>query len=420
MSSVEQFDVVVIGGGPAGMMAAGRAGKLGRSVLLLEKNLSLGRKLLLTGGGRCNLTNHKPTAQLLIEKYKGSEKYLYSAFAQFGVDETIGLFNRLGVQTKEEAEGRIFPASDSSRSVLQALLRYMREGNVKVRTGVTVTGIAVDDVTKLFHIKMKDESEIIAKSCVIATGGVSHKETGSTGDGFLWLKKFGHNIVDNNMALVPVALKDAWAKKLSGVTLDDIKLTVFQDGKKQMAQKGKILFTHFGASGPTILNMSKRIGELLQYGDVALNLDLFPGVDHLELRKKLQALLLQESNKKLKNTLIQLIPLSFVSAILEIANIDGELVNNVVSREYRQKLVSLVKAVPLNVAGILGASKAIVSSGGVELKEINFKTMESRLVPNLFVTGDVLNIDRPSGGYSLQLCWTTGFVAGSNIKQGIV
>lgn len=415
MSHAEQFDVVVIGGGPSGMVAAGRAGKLGRSVLLLEKNLSLGRKLLLTGGGRCNITNHKPTSQLMIEKYKGSEKYLYSAFAQFGVDEAIDLFNRLGVQTKEELEGRIFPVSDSSRSVLQALVRYMREGNVKVRTGVAVSGITIDEETKLFHVKIKDESEFIAKSCIVATGGVSHKETGSTGDGFRWLKKLGHNIVDNNMALVPVALKDDWAKKLSGVKLENIKLTTFQNGKKQKSQIGKILFTHFGVTGPTILNMSKGIGELLQYGDVVVMLDLFPGVDHTEVKMRLQELLVIESNKQLKNTLAGLIPLSFVSAILELGKISGDKVNNSVSHEERLRIVALTKAIPLNVSGLLGASKAIVSSGGIDPKEVNFKTMESRIIPNLFVTGDVLNIDRPSGGYSLQLCWTTGFVAGSNM-----
>lgn len=399
------------------MMAAGRAGKLGRSVLLLEKNLSLGRKLLLTGGGRCNITNHKPTPQLLIEKYKGSEKYLYSAFAQFGVDDTIELFQRLGVETKEEAEGRIFPVSDSSRSVLQALLRYMREGNVKVRTDAAVAGIVVDKGTKLFHIQMKDESEIIAKSCVVATGGVSHKETGSTGDGFKWLKKLGHNIIDNNMALVPVALKDDWVKKLSGVKLENIKLTTFQNGKKQKSMVGKLLFTHFGITGPTILNMSKGIGELLQYGDVVVMLDLFPGVDHAEVKKRLQEILVSESNKQLKNSLAGLVPLSFVNAILELAEINGDKVNNIVSHEERLKIVAFTKAIPLNVSGLLGASKAIVSSGGVDPREINFKTMESRVVPNLFVTGDMLNIDRPSGGYSLQLCWTTGYVAGSNIRE---
>ena len=215
---------------------------------------------------------------------------------------------------------------------------------------------------------------------------------------------------------MPVALKDDWAKKLSGVKLENIKLTTFQNGKKQKSQEGKILFTHFGITGPTILNMSKGIGELLQYGDVLVMLDLFPGTDNAEVKKRLQELLVAESNKQLKNTLAQLIPLSFVTAILELGKISGDKVNNSVSHEERLKIVALTKAIPLNVSGLLGASKAIVSSGGVDPKEVDFKTMESRIIPNLFVTGDVLNIDRPSGGYSLQLCWTTGFVAGSSIK----
>jgi hypothetical protein len=416
MPSHKLLDVVVIGGGPAGMMAAGRAGKLGRSVLLLEKNSTLGKKLLLTGGGRCNLTNRKSTTQVLLAKYKNSSKFLFSAFAQFGVGETIKLFNRLGVEIKEEEEGRIFPVSDSAKSVLGALIRYMREGKVEIGTNMVVDDIFVDEDTKMFHVKLKDGEEVVAKSCVIATGGISRPETGSTGDGFSWLKKMGHKIIDNDLALVPVALSDTWIKKISGVALDDIKLTTFQNEEKQKSQKGKILFTHFGISGPTILNMSKEIGELLQSGEVVIMLDLFPKIDHGELKKMLQEILISESNKKLKNVLDKLLPASLVAVILEIAGINGETINRDVSHDDRMKIVTLVKAIPLHAKGLLGANKAIISSGGVELGEVNFKTMESRLVPNLFIVGDALNIDRPSGGYSLQLCWTTGYVAGSNVR----
>ncbi|MEK9186586.1 MAG: NAD(P)/FAD-dependent oxidoreductase, partial [Patescibacteria group bacterium] len=193
------------------------------------------------------------------------------------------------------------------------------------------------------------------------------------------------------------------------------KLTIFQNRQKQDSVNGKLLFTHFGISGPTVLNMSKEIGELLKYGDVVIEIDLFPKTDLGLLRKKLQELLVGESNKKLKNVLNKLIPTALVSALLEIADISGETVNHSVSAESRKKLVTLLKAVPLNVSGLLGANKAIVSSGGVALEEVNFKTMQSRLIPGLYLVGDVLNVDRPSGGYSLQLCWTTGFVAGSNI-----
>ncbi|MDO8601642.1 MAG: aminoacetone oxidase family FAD-binding enzyme, partial [bacterium] len=210
------------------------------------------------------------------------------------------------------------------------------------------------------------------------------------------------------------ALSDKWAKQLGGVTLQDIKLTTFQNQQKQASAKGKLLFTHFGISGPTVLNMSKEIGELLKYGEVVIELDLFPQTDLGALRKKLQELLVAESNKKLKNVLNKLVPASLVSALLEIANVNGETANHSVSTENRKKLVALLKAVPMHVFGLLGADKAIVSSGGVALEEVNFKTMQSRIIPNLYLVGDVLNIDRPSGGYSLQLCWTSGFVAGSH------
>ncbi len=408
------------------MMAAGRAAEFGRSVLLLEKNPTLGKKLLITGGGRCNLTNNKTEIRTMLAKYKGNDKFLFSAFSQFGVQDTLNFFNQRGMATKEESEGRVFPVSNKAQSVWDVLVRYMKEGGVKMQTSIEVAGLSVDPDTKRIVIKTKVKKparntshsdaggEITAKSCIVATGGTSRPETGSTGEGFMWLKKIGHTIINNNFALVPIALKDAWVKKIAGVTLEDIKLTTFQNGQKQEIQKGKLLFTHIGISGPTVLNMSGEIGELIKYGEVIIMLDLFPKLNHGALRQKLQTLLVAESNKKLKNTLSKLIPSTLVFAILKLANVNGETANHSLRHEDRIKLVALIKAIPLNVKGLLGAAKAVVSSGGVALEEVNFKTMQSRLVPNLYIIGDVLNIDRPSGGYSLQLCWTTGFVAGSN------
>ncbi|MDO8466808.1 MAG: aminoacetone oxidase family FAD-binding enzyme [bacterium] len=420
MKSSPIWDVVVIGGGPAGMMAAGRAAelakasKLARSVLLLEKNPIPGKKLLITGGGRCNVTNNKPEVRAMVSKYKGNDQFLFSAFSQFGVKEALDFFNKRGMNTKEENEGRIFPVSDKAQSVWDVLARYMKEGGVEVKTYSPVAGLAIS-VEGNIVIHLKDKTVIRAKSCIVATGGTSRPDTGSTGEGFAWLKKLGHKIIDNNAALVPIALKDAWAKKLGGVSLKDIKLTTFQNGQKQDAQKGKLLFTHFGISGPTVLNMSKEVGELLKYGEVVIELDLFPTLDSGALKRKLQGLLVADSNKKLKNVFNKLIPSALVSAVLELGQVDGETANHSVSSEARVKLAALLKAVPLNVKGLLGADKAVVSSGGVALEEVNFKTMQSRLIPNLYLIGDVLNVDRPSGGYSLQLCWTTGFVAGSNV-----
>ena len=409
-------DVVVVGGGPAGMMAAGRAAECGRTVLLLEKNKTLGKKLLLTGGGRCNLTNGISNIRAMLAKYKGSDQFLFSAFSQFGVKDTLSFFNKRGMATKEEDEGRVFPVSNKAQSVSDSLVQYIKEGGVEIRTSAAVSDISIDNLTKDIHIRLKDKTEITAKSCIIATGGISYPETGSTGDGFAWLKKFGHTIIDNDFALVPIELKDDWAKKLSGLTLNDIRLSVFLNGQKQKnfsKQEGKLLFTHFGVSGPTVLNMSKDIGELLQGGEIVIGLDLFPKLDHGALKQKLQTLLVAESNKKLKNTLSKIIPSALVLSILEIAGINGETANHSVRSEERMKLVALMKGIPLHIKGLLGADKAIVSSGGVALEEINFKTMQSRLIPNLYIIGDVLNINRPSGGYSLQLCWTTGFVSGN-------
>lgn len=406
------WDVVIIGGGPAGMMAAGRAAERGKSVLLLEKNNTLGKKLLITGGGRCNVTNNKPQVREMLSKYKGNDQFLFSAFSQFSVADALAFFNDRGMATKEENEGRIFPVSNKAQSVWEVLVRYMKKGGVEVRNNATVTGIERDG--EYLRIKLKDSGALRARACVLATGGTSRPETGSTGEGFAWLKKLGHTIIDNDFALVPVALKDAWAKKLGGVTLKDIKLTTFQNGEKQEVYKGKLLFTHFGISGPTVLNMSRELGELLQYGEVTIALDFFPKLDAGALKQKLQELLVGESNKKLKNVLPNLIPTALVSPLLELAQVDGETANHSVRSADRAKLVALMKAIPLHVEGLLGANKAVVSSGGVALEEVNFKTMQSRIVPNLYVVGDVLNVDRPSGGYSLQLCWTTGFVAGEH------
>ena len=308
----------------------------------------------------------------------------------------------------------MFPRTEKAESVWRVLVEELKKSGVTVKSGRAVMGIEKRGETGQFVVKLEDNEKIVASSCIVATGGTSHPETGSTGEGFKWLKNLGHTIVENNFALVPLALADAWAKKLGGVTLQNIKLTVLADGKKQSAHLGKLLFTHFGVSGPTILNLSKEVGELLAHSRVTILLDLFPKLDAGVLREKLQNLLITESNKKIKNILGQLIPTALVGPMLKLAEIDGETPSHSVRRDERLKLVQILKAVPLQVKGLLGANKAVISAGGVKLEEINFKTMESRLAPRLYLIGDVLNIDRPSGGYSLQLCWTTGFVAGEN------
>jgi len=408
------WDVVVIGGGPAGMMAAGRAAERGRRVLLIEKNPTLGKKLLITGGGRCNVTNNKPDVHAMLAKYKKSNKFLFSSFTQFGVSETLDFFHEQGMETKEELEGRVFPASNKAQSVWDVMMRYMKINNVTIQTNATVVGIDLHDSTGEVQIRVRGSSGIRSRAIIVATGGTSHPETGSTGEGFRWLRSLGHTVAQNDLSLVPIALKDAWIKKCAGVTLNDIKLTLLSAGVKKSITKGKMLFTHVGISGPTVLNLSREVGDALQGGEVVIMLDLFPTLDSAPLKEKLQTLLIEQSNKKIKNVLSQLIPPTLVEPFLALADISGETPNHSVRSEQRKTLVTLLKSIPLHVAGLLGKDKAIVSSGGVDLREVDFKTMQSRIVPQLYLVGDVLNIDRPSGGYSLQLCWTTGYVAGTH------
>lgn len=408
------WDVVVIGGGPAGMMAAARAASRGRAVLLLEKNARLGKKLSITGGGRCNVTNNKPNVRTMLSSYKASGKFLFSTFMQHGVKETIEWFRERGVGFVEENHGRMFPETLSAETICKTLVQELEVQKVEVRSRSTVSEITRDDQFSVFNIFLTNRELVQARSCVVATGGTSRPDTGSTGEGFAWLSELGHTVLANDMSLVPLALKDKWVSRLSGVSLENVKITLCVDSKRQKSSLGKILFTHVGVSGPTVLNMSKQVGELMKEGEVTLEVDLFPTLDVGMMRANLQEQLVEKSNQKLKNILSDFVPASLVVPVLELLNIDRETPGHSVSREDRAGLAKMLKKLTLHVKGLLGADKAIVSSGGVALTEVDFRTMGSKIIPNLYLAGDVLNIERPSGGYSLQLCWSTGFVAGDN------
>lgn len=412
----QAWDVIVIGGGPAGMMAAGRAAERGLKVLVLEKNDTLGKKLLITGGGRCNVTNAEFDDRALLAKFKDNGKYLFSAFSKWSVKESLDFFNVRDMATKVENEKRVFPVTNKAQSVWDVLVEYMKKGNVEVRSNAEVTKLEQDGET-ITGVRLKGDETLEARSYILATGGKSRPETGSTGDGFVWLKNIGHAVIEPQAVLVPVALKDEWIKNLQGATFQDIRLTLFQNGEKQDSKIGKLLFTHFGISGPTVLNMSQDIGELLKYGDVVIGLDLFPSYGHDKVNNMLMELFAKENRKKLKNALATLVNANLAMVTLALADIDPDTTNSNVTREQRLKLIQILKNIPMHVKELLGTDKAIVTSGGVKLDEIDFKTMQSRLFPNLYLVGDILNIDRPSGGYSLQLCWTTGFVAGESVSE---
>ncbi|MFZ1735956.1 MAG: NAD(P)/FAD-dependent oxidoreductase [Candidatus Moraniibacteriota bacterium] len=405
------YDVVVIGGGPAGMMAAGRAAECGARVVLLEKNASLGKKLLITGGGRCNVTNAEFDTNVFLAKFKDAAKFLFSPFSQLDVQGTLEFFHSHGMSTKVEAENRVFPVSDSAQSVWDVLVAYMRSSGVCVMSDAEVTGFEINE-GRISGVQLRNGRVLRAKSYVLATGGKSHPETGSTGDGFRFLRELGHTIVEPRSALVPIRLGDPWVRSLSGVSLEGVKVTVFLNGKKIETQEGKLLFTHFGVSGPLALNMSQTVGKCLHRGEVVLSMDLFPHSNSDEIDRRVQELFENQKNKQVKNSLDGFLAPLLIPVILRLATIPLETPVHSVSRVSRLALVRIVKDLRLIVSGLLGEDRAVVTSGGVALEEVDFKTMRSRLYPNFHLVGDILNINRPSGGYSLQLCWTTGFVAG--------
>jgi predicted Rossmann fold flavoprotein len=408
-----QYDVVVIGGGPAGMMAAGRAAERGLRVLLLEKNRSLGKKLLITGGGRCNVTNAEFNVRTFLSNFKESDKFLFSAFAQHDVKDSLHFFNSRGMETKVENNNRVFPVSDSAQSVWDILVHYLAQTGVDVQTDEEVVRFSHED-NKITGVVLRDGCSLVSGSYIIATGGKSRPETGSTGDGFRWLRLLGHTLIEPDVSLVPIALTEEWVAQLAGITLPSVKVSVYQGDKKEFSRTGKLLFTHVGVSGPMILNMSKAVGELLEYGSVALKIDLFPSHDERRLDHELLQLFIGENNKQLKNALPLLVPRALATVIVSQLGLADDVCHSI-TRDDRRKLVKLLKALTVSVKNLLGTDKAIVTSGGVDLREVDFKTMRSHLYQNLYLVGDILDIDRPSGGYSLQLCWTTGFVAGNAI-----
>lgn len=411
----EIYDVAVIGGGPAGMMAAGRAAELGARVVLIEKNTKLGKKLLITGGGRCNITNAEVEVRKMVEKYGPKGKSLFGSFTRFGVEETIRFFEERKLPIKVEAENRAFPKSEKAEDVWKVMVNYLASGKVTILKNSECTGI-LKDGENITGIVLKSGS-VLARRFIIATGGKSRPETGSTGEGFLWLTLLGHSVEESDPALVPVRIKEDWPKQLSGLSFPEARLTVLQDGKKQESRIGKVLLTHFGVSGPLVLNMSKGIRELFKYAPVDLLLDIQPSMNEQQLDKKLVETLGKSLNKKIKNNLGDLVPIRMISTVLALSGTDPEIPGNALTKPERMKITTIIKALPMRVEGFLGVEKAIVTSGGVSLKEIDFKTMQSKFFNNLYLAGDILNFDRPSGGYSLQICWTTGYLAGQSAAK---
>lgn len=409
----QEYDVIVIGGGASGMMTAGVAAERGLRVLLLEKNKKLGAKLSITGGGRCNITNNEDNLQKFLKVYGKAEKFLYSSFVQFDKESTKTFFKKLGLPIVSQERNRCFPKIESAPDVVKVLELWLKKNNVKVQTNSPVEKIEKEG--GVISGVIAQGKKYTAKSYVIATGGVSHSETGSTGDGFVWLQNLGHTVASPNPNIVPLKVKEKWIKKLSGITLENVKIYFYLDGKRMFDRKGNILCTHFGMSGPLVLNSAYEVLQLLEKGTVTCVIDMFPSLDIGSLENKIIELFDQNKNKNLKNTLKEIISSALVPVLFEELAIDIEQKVHSVSKENRKKIVGFLKSAKLTIAGSLGYDKAVVSDGGVVLTEVDTKDFRSKLFSNLFFAGDMLHINRPSGGYSLQLCWTTGYCIGKSV-----
>lgn len=407
----EHFDVIVIGGGASGLMAAATAAARGRRVLVLEKNPECGRKLSISGGGRCNITNAEFDVQLFADNYGDAKKFLLSAFSQFGVQETFDYFNSRGLQFVIENRKRAFPITHSALDVTKLLVDECKKFGVIFKTSSPVTKIDFFE-GEVLSVSTRNIT-YTAESYILATGGMSHPETGSTGDGFPWLSKLGHTVTKPTPSLVPLAVCERWVTDLQGITVNDVKISFTVDGRKAFHKKGSILFTHFGVSGPTILHCAKGVSDLLPEGDVDAHIDLYPTLDEGAVSRSLIELFDVHKNTLIKNVFAGKLHAGIVSRSLVVAGIDQDTQVNSVTKEQRSRLVKAFKDLSFPIDGLLGMDKAIIADGGVPLSEVSMKTMKSTVVKNLFLTGDLLHIVRPSGGYSLQLCWTTGFIAGN-------
>lgn len=396
------------------MMAAGRAAERGKRVLLLEKNADLGSKLKITGGGRCNITNAEKDERALLAHYGEAMSFLHSPFSQFGVKDTFSFFESRGLPLIVQARKRAFPKTERAIDVSRTLEKYIRKNKVEVRTRATVKKIKASDGR--IDAVLVNGKDVTASSFILATGGKSHPETGSTGDGFAWLAALGHTIKEPTPTVVPLAAQDEWIKKLAGVSLPAVRISFFLERKRGIVLNGDVLCTHFGLSGPLILNAAGSVADLLHEGAVTASIDARPMDDIGSLDKQITALFDAHKNKTLRNVWNQIAPVGTGHALLPLLNgIDPDIKVNGISKKQRRQIVDLLKALPATITGLMGYDRAVVADGGLSLKEIDTRTMRSKRYNNLYVTGDLLHISRPSGGYSLQLCWTTGYVAGNSV-----
>ena len=403
--------VIVVGGGAAGMMACHAASLCGHQVTLLEKNEKLGKKIYITGKGRCNLTNASDM-EVIFANVMSNKKFLYSAFYTFDNNQVIDLFETNGMATKTERGNRVFPVSDHSSDVIATMARILKNDGVEVKLNTTVDRLIIND-NKACGVVV-NKKEIYADNVIVCTGGLSYPSTGSTGDGYRFAETAGHTVVECTPALVPFNIMEEWVKALQGLSLKNTAITIYDKDKKLYSDFGEMLFTHFGVSGPMILSASGNIKADKFKNPLKLIIDLKPAMSEEQLDKRILRDFDENKNKQFRNSINKLLPSKLVPIIIELSGIDPDKKVNEISKEERLGFVHLLKNLTMTINGLRGWNEAIITKGGICVKNINPSTMESKLVSNLFFAGEVLDLDAMTGGYNLQIAWSTGYLAGLN------
>jgi len=405
-----QYHKIIIGAGPAGLFTAIFAKQKGQKILLIEKNNSIGEKLAITGKGRCNITNATDDLKTLVSSYKKNGKFLYHAFSEFCVEDTLNFFNKeLGIKTKIERGNRVFPESDDAYEIIEKMYSLVKDDILfncdvqeilKEKKGDSITGIKTN------------KGIFTADKYVIATGGKSYPLTGSNGDGYELAKSLGHKIVEPKPALVPITTKEPWVKDLAGLGLKNIRMDIYQNGKKIFSKFGELLFTHTGISGPIVIDCAREIGNLLEKSPVKVIIDLKPALTYPTLKERINKDITEAGNKAIKNSLSKLLPSSLIPVVIKLAKINPDQKVSQLSKDSKNILLHTLKELTLNITDIGDWNNAIVTDGGVDIKEIDPNTMKSKTINNLYFAGEIIDVYGPTGGYNLQLCWSTGYLAG--------
>lgn len=410
--------VIIVGGGAAGMLAGIIAARNGCQVILYEKNEKLGKKIFITGKGRCNVTNNCDPEELL-QALKSNNKFLYSAFYSFNSQDMMALLEESGVPLKTERGNRVFPVSDHSSDIIRGLERLLHRYDVHIRLRKEVQEILVED-GRAAGIRLKDGYEDRAQAVVVATGGLSYPTTGSTGDGYRFARETGHTVTDCMPSLVPLTVSEDYIGEMAGLSLRNVELTI-RNGKKILYQDfGEMMFTHKGITGPLVLSASSSIGkQLKKQGTLEGYIDLKPALSSEQLDERILREFENAKNKQFKNVIGVLFPSSLTPVIIRLGGIPEDKVIHEISREERLNFVSIIKAFPFTIDGLGGYSEAVITKGGISVKEINPGTMESKKIPQLYFAGEVLDLDAVTGGYNLQIAWSTGYLAGMAVSENI-